>query len=168
LAVDVSGTAKDLVDKHWPGALTVICRIQPSLRMDLGDTEGTIALRVPDHELAREILRRTGPMAVSSANISGRPAALTCEEAIEQLGDSVAVYLDGGPLGGADSAPSTIVDFTRHEHGQVLRPGAISVETLRETAPDLLDLGNEAEVVEDRPPADSGHTNGDSAPATGG
>ena len=68
--------------------------------MDLGDTEGTIALRVPDHELARDILRRTGPMAVSSANISGQPAALTCDEAIEQLGDSVSVYLDGGPLGG--------------------------------------------------------------------
>ena len=84
LAVDVPETAKDLVEKHWPGALTVICRIQPSLRMDLGETEGTIALRVPDHELAREILRRTGPMAVSSANISGKPAALTCDEAIEQ------------------------------------------------------------------------------------
>ena len=86
--------------------------------MDLGDTEGTIALRVPDHELARDILRRTGPMAVSSANISGHPAALTCDEAIEQLGDSVSVYLDGGPLGGAGGAPSTIVDFTQDEHGR--------------------------------------------------
>jgi len=107
-------------------------------------------------------------MAVSSANISGQPAALTCQEAIEQLGDSVAVYLDGGPLGGADGAPSTIVDFTRHEHGQVLRQGAISVETLRETAPNLLDLGNEAEVIEDRPLADSGRSNGDSAPPAAG
>ena len=140
LAVDVPETAKDLVEKHWPGALTVICRIQPSLRMDLGETEGTIALRVPDHELTREILRRTGPMAVSSANISGRPAALNCDEAIEQLGDSVAIYLDGGPLSDANGAPSTIVDFTRNEDGQVLRRGAISVETLRETAPDLLDV----------------------------
>ena len=92
------GSARELVARHWPGALTVICRIQPSLRMDLGDTDGTIALRVPDHELAREILRRTGPMAVSSANLSGQPAALTCDEAIDQLGDSVAVYLDGGTL----------------------------------------------------------------------
>ena len=73
---------------------------------------------MPDHELARDILRRTGPMAVSSANISGQPAALTCDEAIEQLGDSVTVYLDGGPLGGADGTPSTIVDFTRHGDGQ--------------------------------------------------
>jgi L-threonylcarbamoyladenylate synthase len=155
LAADVPQTAEALVDRHWPGALTVICRIQPSLRMDLGDTEGTIALRVPDHELARDILRRTGPMAVSSANISGRPAALTCDEAIAQLGDSVSVYLDGGPLGGAGGAPSTIVDFTRREDGDVLRRGAISVETLRETAPSLHDLTREAQNPPDGLPADS-------------
>ena len=148
LAVNVPEPAKELVDKHWPGALTVICRIQPSLRMDLGDTEGTIALRVPDHELAREILRRTGPMAVSSANISGQAAALTCDEAIDQLGDAVTVYLDGGPLGDASGAPSTIVDFSRDDEGQVLRRGAISVETLRETAPNLRDLTGQADEAE--------------------
>jgi tRNA threonylcarbamoyl adenosine modification protein (Sua5/YciO/YrdC/YwlC family) len=147
----VPESANALVDKHWPGALTVICRIQPSLRMDLGDTKGTIALRVPDHDLARDILRRTGPMAVSSANISGQPAALTCDEAIEQLGDSVSVYLDGGPLGGAGGAPSTIVDFTQHEDGQVLRRGEIRVETLRETVPNLRDMSEEAEVAGDSP-----------------
>jgi len=136
----------------------VICRIQPSLRMDLGDTAGTIALRVPDHELARDILRRTGPMAVSSANISGRPAALTCDEAIDQLGDSVSVYLDGGPLGDAGGEPSTIVDFTQHEEGEVLRRGAISVETLRETVPNLLDRTDEADIAEDGPSTGSGRT----------
>jgi tRNA threonylcarbamoyl adenosine modification protein (Sua5/YciO/YrdC/YwlC family) len=125
--------------------------------MDLGDTEGTIALRVPDHELAREILRRTGPMAVSSANISGRSAALTCDEAVEELGDSVAVYLDGGPLRDAGGAPSTIVDFTHEEDGQVLRRGAISLETLRETVPNLLDLADDGDVEEDGSPADPGH-----------
>lgn len=145
LAVDVPETAQALVDRHWPGALTVICRIQPSLQIDLGDTEGTIALRVPDHELARDILRRTGPLAVSSANISGQPAALTCDDAIDQLGDLVSVYLDGGPLGGAGGAPSTIVDFTRREDGEVLRRGAISVETLRETAPSLRELTSGAQ-----------------------
>ncbi len=97
LATDVSDQAKQLVARHWPGALTVICSIQPSLRMDLGETAGTIALRVPDHDLTRAVLRQTGPIAVSSANLSGRPAALTCDDAIAQLGDSVAVYLDGGP-----------------------------------------------------------------------
>ena len=91
--------------------------------MDLGDAEGTVALRVPDHELAREILRATGPMAVSSANISGLPAALTCDEAIDQLGASVSVYLDGGRLGENGRPPSTIVDFTQADHGQVLRRG---------------------------------------------
>ncbi len=64
LATDVPDAARELIAHHWPGPLTVICKIQPSLRMDLGDTDGTIALRVPDHEVAREILRRTGPMAV--------------------------------------------------------------------------------------------------------
>jgi L-threonylcarbamoyladenylate synthase len=139
LTMDVPEEAKDLIARHWPGALTVICRIQPSLRMDLGDSKDTIALRVPDDELAREILRRTGPMAVSSANRSGQPAALSCDEAIEQLGDSVAVYLDGGELAGG-GLPSTIVDFTRSPDGEVLRVGALPVEVLRETLPNLVDL----------------------------
>jgi L-threonylcarbamoyladenylate synthase len=174
LAADVPEAANALVDRHWPGALTVICRIQPSLRMDLGDTEGTIALRVPNHELARDILRRTGPMAVSSANISGQRAALTCDEAIEQLGASVSVYLDGGPLGGAGGAPSTIVDFTQHEDGQVLRRGGISVETLRETVPSLRDLRVEAEVPVDDPSTSSepmgegSGRNGDRPPRSSG
>jgi L-threonylcarbamoyladenylate synthase len=140
LAVDVPDQAKDLIDRHWPGALTMICRIQPSLRMDLGDSKDTIALRVPDHGLARDILRRTGPMAVSSANLSGQPAARTCDEAIDQLGDSVAVYLDGGELAASGGVPSTIVDFTRSPTGEVLRVGALGVELLRETLPDLVDL----------------------------
>jgi L-threonylcarbamoyladenylate synthase len=145
LATDVPDQARDLVDAHWPGPLTIVCRIQPSLRMDLGDTDGTIALRVPDHALAREILRRTGPLAVSSANLSGQPAALTCDEAVEQLGDRVAVYLDGGPLGaqeevGRYALPSTIVDFTRYDDGQLLRRGALSLETLRLALPGLRDL----------------------------
>jgi L-threonylcarbamoyladenylate synthase len=150
LATDVPDQARELVEVHWPGPLTIVCRIQPSLRMDLGDTDGTIALRVPDHALAREILRRTGPLAVSSANLSGRPAALTCDDAVDQLGDRVAVYLDGGPLGtqvdGAarQALPSTIVDFTRHDDGQLLRRGALSLETLRQTLPGLRDLDEPA------------------------
>jgi L-threonylcarbamoyladenylate synthase len=140
LATEVPEPAKDLVERHWPGPLTIICRRQPSLKMDLGDTEGTVALRVPDHPLAREILRGTGPMAVSSANLSGMPAALTCDEAIEQLEDRVAIYLDGGRLSGSGGAPSTIVDFTQSPLGQVLRRGALSVALLREICPDLEDL----------------------------
>jgi hypothetical protein len=132
--------------------------------MDLGETKGTIALRVPNHELARDILRRTGPMAVSSANISGQPAALTCDKAIEQLGDSVSVYLDGGPLGGSGGAPSTIVDFTQHENGQVLRRGGIGLDTLRETVPNLRDMSDEAQIPGESPSTGSGHIDDGSAP----
>ena len=153
LATDVPDTARDLVAAHWPGPLTVICKIQPSLRMDLGDNEGTIALRVPDHELAREILRRTGPMAVSSANLSGKPAALTCDEAVDQLGDRVSVYLDGGQLSATAGAPSTIVDFTQHDSGEVLRHGALSVEVLRATLPDLVDQSQPQPAAEPEEPA---------------
>jgi L-threonylcarbamoyladenylate synthase len=172
LASEVPEPAKALVSRYWPGPLTVICRMQPSLRMDLGETEGTIALRVPDNELARAILRRTGPLAVSSANLSGRPAAVTCQQAVEQLGESVAIYIDGGPSGGTGSAPSTIVDFTRHQCGVVLRRGALSPEVLRETLPDLLDstpvAENESGADPDRhnrsePPAEQGHNGGDEA-----
>jgi tRNA threonylcarbamoyl adenosine modification protein (Sua5/YciO/YrdC/YwlC family) len=140
LATDIPDAARDLVSKHWPGPLTIILKRQPSLKMDLGDAEGTVALRVPDHELARDILRATGPMAVSSANISGLPAALTCDEAIDQLGASVSVYLDGGRLGENGQPASTIVDFTQADHGQVLRRGALSMAVLRETLPDVEDL----------------------------
>jgi tRNA threonylcarbamoyl adenosine modification protein (Sua5/YciO/YrdC/YwlC family) len=138
LTVDVPQTARDLVQRHWPGALTIICKAQPSLRMDLGETEGTIALRVPDHTLARDVLRRTGPMAVSSANISGRKAAVTCDQAIEQLGDRVAVYLDGGALPW-HGEPSTIVDFASSSDGVVLRKGALSVAAIRQVCPSVVD-----------------------------
>ena len=160
LAVDVPQAAKDLVDRHWPGPLTVICRAQPSLRLDLGETDGTIALRVPDHDLAREILRQTGPMAVSSANISGLPASLTCDEAVSQLGESVSVYLDGGRLGNGNALASTIVDFTQSDFGAVLRHGALSVELLRETCADLEDL-----VEPDEDPVDETSAGPDPEPS---
>jgi L-threonylcarbamoyladenylate synthase len=172
LATEVPEPANDLIARYWPGPLTIICRMQPSLRMDLGDTEGTIALRVPDHALTRDILRRTGPLAVSSANLSGRPAAVTCQQAVDQLGESVAIYIDAGPSGGTGSAPSTIVDFTRHECGEVLRRGALSPNVLRETLPDLLDstfvVENEsgpepAEHSGSEPPASQRHHGGDEA-----
>jgi L-threonylcarbamoyladenylate synthase len=79
-------------------------------------------------------------MAVSSANRSGQPAALTCDDAIDQLGDAVSVYLDGGELAGSGGAPSTIVDFTHSDDGEILRVGVLSVEVVRETLPDVVDL----------------------------
>lgn len=121
-----------------PGALTLILKAQPAARLQLGETHGTVAIRVPDHEHARELLRRTGPLAVSSANVSGQPPATTCADATEQLGDSVAVYLDGGAAPGG--VASTIVDFTRFEHGEILRLGALSLEQIHEVAPEVVAL----------------------------
>ncbi|SDE19315.1 L-threonylcarbamoyladenylate synthase [Auraticoccus monumenti] len=136
LATDVPTQADQLVARHWPGPLTVICKAQRSLQMDLGDTEGTIALRVPDHDVARTLLRRTGPLAVSSANRSGQPAATDVDSAVEQLGGRVRVYLDAGPTPGP--VASSIVDFTQSDEGVLVREGVLSLEVLQETLPGLL------------------------------
>ncbi|GAB3704092.1 L-threonylcarbamoyladenylate synthase [Mariniluteicoccus flavus] len=135
LGTDIPDAAKKLAEQFWPGALTLILKAQPSLSMDLGDTAGTIAVRVPDHDGARELLRRTGPLAVSSANRSGEPAAMSAGDAAEQLGDRVAVYLDGGATSGPE--PSTIVDFSRSTYGKVLRDGRIGLDELRALVPYL-------------------------------
>lgn len=135
LAADVPSGALALARRHWPGALTIVLKAQRTLRLELGETGGTVAVRVPDHDALRALLRRTGPLAVSSANVSGQPAATTCDEAVAMLGDEVAVYLDGGATAGGTA--STIVDFSRDAAGRVLRQGAIDFEVLREDAPDL-------------------------------
>jgi L-threonylcarbamoyladenylate synthase len=123
-----------LLEAFWPGALTVVVREAPSLVWDLGETGGTVAVRMPLHPVAIELLVAVGPMAVSSANRSGEPAATTVDEATDQLGERVAVYLDGGPC--ASSVPSTIVDITRAVP-RVLRQGAVHLEQLREICPDI-------------------------------
>src|SRR5699024_12844370 len=96
LATDVPDYVEDLTDAFWPGPLTLILRAQPSLTWDLGETRGTVALRMPDHEIALELLRRTGPLAVSSANRHGKAAAHTVLDAATQLGDTAEEYLDAG------------------------------------------------------------------------
>lgn len=134
--VDDLGTyGQDLIDEFWPGALTIVCRANTTLAWDLGETKGTVAIRMPLHQLTLELLKETGPMAVSSANRSGAAPARTAEEAETQLGDSVAVYLDGGPSG--DAMPSSIVDLTGAVP-RLLRAGAISEERLREVCGVLL------------------------------
>jgi L-threonylcarbamoyladenylate synthase len=132
LASSIPFAVRELIDAFWPGALTIVCRAQPSLSWDLGDTNGTVALRMPLHPVALELLKRTGPMAVSSANLSGHPAANLVTEAVEQLGESVRVYLDGGPA--TKGAPSTIVDASDGPL-RVLRVGAISEAELRAAVP---------------------------------
>jgi len=134
IAANLTDVARDLVAGFWPGGLTVVAHVQPSLQWDLGETGGTVAVRMPLHPVALELLARTGPLAVSSANISGSAPATDVDQAIEMLGDKVAAYLDGGPSG--DPVPSTIVDVTA-DPPRVLRVGDIPVEALREVASDL-------------------------------
>jgi len=129
LAVGVPSYARALVQELWPGPLTLVCRQQSSLQWDLGDTRGTVAVRMPDHEVALELLSRTGPLAVSSANRSGLPAATDADAAEEMLGEKIAVLLDGGPTPG--DLPSTIVDVTG-DVGRVLRLGAVPLDRLNE------------------------------------
>ena len=122
LVPEVPPAARALLEEHWPGGLTVVLRHDPALTWDLGVTGGTVALRMPEHPVALELLEEVGPMAVSSANATGRPPAATAAEAVEQLGDAVAVYLDGGPSG--EPVPSTIVDVTG-TGPKILREGAV-------------------------------------------
>ncbi|WP_396449334.1 L-threonylcarbamoyladenylate synthase [Actinomadura sp.] len=135
LVEDLGTYGQDLIDEFWPGALTLVCRANPNLIWDLGETKGTVAVRMPMHELAVEVLKETGPLAVSSANLSGQPPARSADEAEKMLGDSVSVYLDGGVSGHAD--PSTILDLTGPVP-RVLREGAIPLDKLRSVVGVLL------------------------------
>ncbi|CAM5677989.1 L-threonylcarbamoyladenylate synthase [Streptomyces aurantiogriseus] len=134
LVTDFSELAWELVDAFWPGALTLVAKHQPSLQWDLGETRGTVAVRMPLHPVAIELLTEVGPMAVSSANLTGHPAPENCDSAQEMLGDSVSVYLDGGPTPG--NVPSSIVDVSG-DVPLLLREGAITADELRKVVPDL-------------------------------
>lgn len=129
LASGVPTYARDIVAELWPGPLTLVCSQQPSLTWDLGDTRATVAVRMPAHEVATELLVRTGPLAVSSANRTSMPAATSVAEAMDMLGERVAVYLDAGPTG--SDVPSTILDVTG-PRGRILRQGGIPLDRLRE------------------------------------
>jgi tRNA threonylcarbamoyl adenosine modification protein (Sua5/YciO/YrdC/YwlC family) len=136
LAESLGAYGQDLIDEFWPGPLTLVFRSSPTLKWDLGDALGTVAIRMPMDPVALDLLRRTGPMAVSSANKHGQPAATTAADAEEQLGDAVEVYLESGPT--SDNVPSTILDLTGTVP-RVLRAGAISVDELRKVVP-VIDL----------------------------
>jgi len=127
LATKVPSYVDALTEAFWPGPLTLVCEQQPSLTWDLGETRGTVAVRMPDHEVALALLERTGPLTVSSANLTGLPAATEADAADGMLGDSVEVVLDGGPSPKREA--STILDV-RGERPRLLRPGALSVADL--------------------------------------
>ncbi len=127
LAREIPDYARALVEAHWPGPLTLVLKAQSSLQWDLGDTFGTVAVRMPDDEVALALLAGVGPMAVTSANATGMPPATTVEQAREQLGDAVAVYLDAGPSRGV--AASTILDCTGPTP-VTLRSGALDQDAI--------------------------------------
>ncbi len=129
LVLSVPHSARLLIEAFWPGDVSIVLPHAPSLSWDLGQSGGTVMLRMPLHPVAIELLREVGPMAVSSANVSGRQPASTAAEAQEQLGESVSVYLDGGPSG--DPVPSTIVDLSGDEP-VVLREGAVAAAAISE------------------------------------
>jgi L-threonylcarbamoyladenylate synthase len=135
LVTAVDSRTRSLVEAFWPGGLTLVVRHAPSLSWDLGDSRGTVAIRMPLHPVAIELLERTGPMAVSSANRHGQPPAQTAVEARAQLGDDVAVYLEDGQVRGG--VASTIVDVTE-ARPRILRLGAITADELREVVPDIV------------------------------
>src|SRR6185295_17488810 len=126
LAETVTDEVRRLAAEFWPGGLTIIVRARTTLDWDLGETRGTVALRMPADKIALELLAETGPLAVSSANKTGEPAATTAAAAEQMLGDAVAVYLEAGPGG---EVGSTIVDATGLDSPagklRILRSGVI-------------------------------------------
>lgn len=146
LVEEIPEAVQKLVDEFWPGGLTIVLPAQPSLSWDLGDTLGTVAVRMPDQRVALELLEETGPLAVSSANLTGKAAAISVKDAEKMLGDSVSVYLDGGMS--QSGVASTIIDATSlvrrgDDTGEprirLLREGAVSMKQLRGVIGDLLD-----------------------------
>jgi len=134
LVLSMPPGARELVEAFWPGALTLVVEHARSLSWDLGDADGTVAVRMPLHPVAIDLLREVGPMAVSSANLTGQPPAPTAEAAEEMFGYAVDVYLEAGES--ADLVPSTIVEVIG-KTPRLLRSGAVPVEALRAVVPEL-------------------------------
>jgi tRNA threonylcarbamoyl adenosine modification protein (Sua5/YciO/YrdC/YwlC family) len=134
LAADVPAYARDLIRAFWPGPLTLVLHAQSSLMWDLGETNGTVALRMPQNDVALRLLTEVGPMAVTSANLSGQPPATTVLDAATQLGAAVSVYLEAGTSAGG--LASTILDCT-HQAPVILRAGAVSAGSIQEVLGDI-------------------------------
>lgn len=142
LSYNLSDQAKLLMQKFWPGALTVITAAHPTLKWDLGDSAAMVALRIPMQRTALQLLTETGPLGVSSANLGSNPAATNIESAQDQLGSSVAVYLDAGPTAGDQQ--STIIDASKAKL-RVIRVGALAISDIVEVtgATELLEAVDE-------------------------
>jgi len=131
--------ARALMEQLWPGGVTVIFEAAADVEWDLGETQGTVAIRMPDHPVALELLRESGPLAVSSANLTGQHSSLTIDEPMDQFGDAISVYVDAGLVGHAYAdAPgnpgSTIVDASEVASGgpwRVIRHGVVPWEDVK-------------------------------------
>lgn len=129
VAEEIPIFAMKLIARFWPGPLTILVPKKPTLPEAISATS-TVGVRVPDHDVARAILRLAGPMAVTSANISGQESPRTAQQVWEQLGGRIPLILDGGETPGG--IPSTLVDCTSNEI-QILREGPISKAELLNT-----------------------------------
>ena len=142
LSYQVSDQAKLVMEKFWPGAITLITKAHPTLKWDLGNADGTIALRIPLQRTALELLTETGPLGVTSANLTGEPAATDIESAQRKFGNSVSVYLDTGATSG--EVASTIIDASQAQL-RVVRVGGISISSIVEVtgATELIEATHE-------------------------
>ena len=137
LASGITADGRALIEAFWPGPLTLVVREQPTLAWD--NPGGHVSLRMPLHPVTLAVLAATGPLAVTSAQRAGSAPPRTCAEAEGQMGDEVALYLDGGPT--TDEVPSSIVDLTA-DPPALLREGAFSLEELRGICAELIDSGS--------------------------
>ena len=130
--VMVSEPAQRLVERFWPGALTLVLPLRrPELVPEaVTGGRGTLGLRIPDHPVPRALARELGPLAVTSANRSGEPAALIPEELVAAVGDALALVLDDGPVHGG--VASTVVSVNADGSWQVLRAGALQLAELEQ------------------------------------
>lgn len=124
----LSETASRLAQRFWPGALTLVVERHPSLPDNLSPLP-TVGVRMPDHPVALELLRRAGPMAVTSANLSGAANACSAEEVRQGLQGRIRLILDGGATPGG--SPSTVIDCTQ-EQLVILRAGPITQQQIQE------------------------------------
>jgi L-threonylcarbamoyladenylate synthase len=127
VARDVSDAARSLAARFWPGPLTLVVPRAATIPDEVTAGGAGLAVRVPDHELARALIRAVGaPLAATSANISGQPSPVTAAEVVAQLAGRIAAVLDGGRCPGG--VPSTVLDMTAEDAPRLVRAGPITLE----------------------------------------
>jgi L-threonylcarbamoyladenylate synthase len=137
IANGVSDDARALMDAFWPGPLTLMLNAQPTLSWSLS-TDTPVSVRMPLHPMALALLSAAGPLVATTANIPGLPAPTDVDDALGQLGDTVAIALDAGDLSDPDALPSTVIDMTQ-DPPRVMRVGALDVSEVERVCHVVLD-----------------------------